>query len=632
DLDLREMLGNACLAEGELDAACNTFQVLVSMNEARYGSLFPVVEAFIENKMPDKALDCLDIIIPMLISRRETGKAAKLYQSILERDPGHLPTLTKSAALHSATGETACYLEALDRIAEYHLNDGRPIDALECLEKILKEDPENEKYRTLHCQAFSQAYPDVPYTPPAFPEESAQKTMDQDREDVFVSEEKGTVSENIVEVDLLLNYGLKDKALSLLLNLEKHDPKDTGVRTRLLSLYKSDHKNKESAEECLKLAAILSVRGDEEGARAYLDEARQLDPDGVPDEINLKKLAEQQDIAQRARIERDHAKTAHPGGLTDMDTELDLSSDLLSSFSIDGRESDNMEGVDFSETPEEEFSSGIGAGTANKPVDEQLEEVDFYLRLGFNDEALSKLDEISRINPGHPALASRYEKLKGSEPWNPAEDPIISTGDSETLSCGPVRTVSPGIIDTEDPGDLSGVSFQNDRQSGGAAAAARTEDNTNEMFADLMEEVCLPDSPEEAQAFFEDHFSLGLAFRDMDLIDDAIKEFETALKNMDMMKGNPQVIQCCGMLSACFLKKNMPTSALRWSRTGLRLADFSSHEAMAFRYDMGSAHAMSGNEPKAIECFEELFGMDPGYRDVAQRIDSLREGMHKHLS
>jgi hypothetical protein len=84
------------------------------------------------------------------------------------------------------------------------------------------------------------------------------------------------------------------------------------------------------------------------------------------------------------------------------------------------------------------------------------------------------------------------------------------------------------------------------------------------------------------------------------------------------------------MLSTCFLKKDMPSSVLRWCQKGLKVGDISSHEAMALRYDMGIAHSMSGSSERALECFEWIFGLDPSYRDVARRIDELKSGLNRH--
>ena len=146
----------------------------------------------------------------------------------------------------------------------------------------------------------------------------------------------------------------------------------------------------------------------------------------------------------------------------------------------------------------------------------------------------------------------------------------------------------------------------------------------NDMFSDLLEEVSALNEQEIAKESFEDHFSLGTAYRDMDLIEEAIKEFQTALRITESSEDSKKQIQCCGMLSTCFLKKGMPRSALRWCQTGLNVAGISRQETMAFRYDMGLAHSIEGNRELALQCFDQIFSIDPGYRDVAQQIDKIK--------
>jgi tetratricopeptide (TPR) repeat protein len=150
------------------------------------------------------------------------------------------------------------------------------------------------------------------------------------------------------------------------------------------------------------------------------------------------------------------------------------------------------------------------------------------------------------------------------------------------------------------------------------------------MFADLIEEVNALTDREIAREDFETHFSLGIAFREMGLIEDAIREFQSAVKALNPEKSSKEFIQCCGMLSTCFLEKDMPRSAIRWCQTGLSNKEISSHEAMALRYDMAVAHSSAGEAHRALECFSMIFGVDPSYRDVAQRIDDLKSGLERH--
>jgi hypothetical protein len=110
----------------------------------------------------------------------------------------------------------------------------------------------------------------------------------------------------------------------------------------------------------------------------------------------------------------------------------------------------------------------------------------------------------------------------------------------------------------------------------------------------------------------------------MGLVDDAIKEFQGAMKVLDTAKSPREAVQCCGMLSTCFLDKGMPRSAIRWCQTGLGVKDISQHETLALQYDLGLAHSLAGDSEKALDCYGNIFSVDPSYRDVAQKIDHIR--------
>lgn len=643
NLDLREMLGQACLETGDCDTAAKAFQMVVSMDDARYENFFALAEKLLQKESLDQASGCLDPIIPTLITRRETERAVRHYQQILQKNPQHVLTLIKQASLYSAIGDLPLYLGTLDELADYYLAENRPIEALEYIEKILHADPENEKHRQLHHQAFTAGYPDVPYVPPALPPESADDSTSPLMErDYSISEEE--LPENIVEVDLLLNYGLKDKALSLLQNLEARDPRDKEVRVRLLSIYKTEGREAEAAEQCLYLAALNRLGQNDDAAQAYLSEAGQLAPEMVDADFDLADFARSRGIADEMPPEA-FASDISPEG----PSEVDLSADLMSSLLSENKAIGEPEYAAIPEIPDafgEAYSPDITAATPPaKSLDEQFQEVDFYIRLGFNDEALSKLGEIARISPNNPELAARYEKLGEAKPESEVMESILFE-DSEKASTDLAQEMltleadrEPQEKDTKSDLDKFLENYTDDvsEDSGfelppepAAGPAADSQAQMNDMFADLMDEVRSPENEAADRAAFEEHFSLGTAYREMELVDDAVKEFETALKSIEMKKGDQRVIQCCGMLSTCFLKKNMPRSVLRWCQTGLNLTDPSSHEALAFRYDMGIAHAMAGSSQQALECFDQIFSLDPSYRDVAQRIDELKGGNQRH--
>jgi tetratricopeptide (TPR) repeat protein len=663
NLDLREMMGKAHLANKDAENAAKSFQIVFSMDEERYEGFFDLAKAFIDENEHDKAIGSLDSIIPILISHRQTERAVRLYEQILQLCPTHVLAMTRLASIYSATGDQPRYLEELDRIAEYYSEKQNPIEAIEYIEKILQANPESEKHRKLHQKLFSEAYPGTPYVPPAELIESAPESVAGPALEIRETRQpaassKGVPSE-IVEADLLINYGMRDKALSLLLSLESRDPCDKEARLRLLALYKGEKKYKEAAEQCLLLAALYRRVKNEEEAQNYLKEAKQLAPEMAEYEEDLESFARRNGI-DAIGFSSGAAASAnvHPP-----DPEVDLSSDLLDIFFSGGQdaaeEEDNRTPVGGHETMAESYPQNIPSRPPSKSVEEQLQEVDFYIRLGFHDEALAKLNEIAKISPDNPALASRYQKL-GEIEQTAAPKPILETVD-EPLFGEPIASTPPDNIEIFRELELDGAFehfAENEReqmqgkqdfeiaatspvsrksQASVDAGLLRKqppniqqpieeEFHANEMFADLMEEVGALSDQEVSKESFDDHFSLGTAYRDMELSEEAIREFELALKIADLKKDTRRIIQCCGMLSTCFLKKGMPTSALRWCQTGLSMADISSHEAMALRYDMGVAHSMAGSSARALECFDQVFGLDPGYRDVAQKIDELKAG------
>lgn len=637
NLDIRELLGHAYLASDDPESAAKAFQIVFSMDEERYENLFAVSEALLEKNQFDQASGALDEIIPVLISRRETDRAARLFGRILDLCPTHTVTMVKLASLYSATGDQEKYLETLDRIVDFYVERKSWIEALEYIEKILHSNPESKKHQSLHYKIFTEAYPDTPYVSPVDAAGSGSAAAPGPAVDAREAApvEPGS-SPEIVEADLLINYGLREKALNILLNAESRDPYDRGVRVRLLSLYKTEGKHTEAAEQCLLLAALFRRVKNEEAAQNYLAEAKQLSPELAESERDIEAFA------RRNGIELDSGPAAAPA-VQGHEPEVDLSSDLLDIFFSGDQESgDDGEALDLQDPGSitETFPQSIPPQPSAKPLEEQLQEVDFYIRLGFHDEALGKLNEIAKLNPGHPELTSRYEKL-GELDQSSTQKPVAFEIADDPFFGEPIQTAPPDNIQAFRDLELDGTldrfveaasedmpqsfAFQAPQPAAQPVVEQQTAGSqTNELFADLMEEIGGLSDMEVSRESFEDHFSLGTAYRDMELHDEAVREFQLALKIADLKKDTDRVIQCCGMLSTCYLKKGMPSSALRWCQTGLNVADISSHEAMALRYDMGVAHSMSGSSERALECFDQIFGLDPSYRDVAQKIDELR--------
>ena len=123
---------------------------------------------------------------------------------------------------------------------------------------------------------------------------------------------------------------------------------------------------------------------------------------------------------------------------------------------------------------------------------------------------------------------------------------------------------------------------------------------------------------------FETHFSLGLAYKDMELLDEAIGEFQMAFRMAGMEDLTGDYVQCCNMLGVCFMRKQMPKVAIRWYERGLKIPNRPEDEYQALRYEIGLCYEEMGEIDKAIDAFMEVYGIDVSYRGVAERIAQLQ--------
>ena len=118
---------------------------------------------------------------------------------------------------------------------------------------------------------------------------------------------------------------------------------------------------------------------------------------------------------------------------------------------------------------------------------------------------------------------------------------------------------------------------------------------------------------------YDTHYNLGIAYKEMGLIDEAIGEFQLASKDQK------RAVECASMLGLCFLEKGMPQLAIKWYRKGLEMPEIKEEEHLGLLYDLGSAYVEVGDSENAQKAFMEVYGLNTGYRDVANRIKQLED-------
>jgi len=196
---------------------------------------------------------------------------------------------------------------------------------------------------------------------------------------------------------------------------------------------------------------------------------------------------------------------------------------------------------------------------------------------------------------------SAVEPIQGLVVSEFAEQDSVGSTEVETKSTAPA-SVSDGEKDSAG-------------NKGGSAP-----DELLEIFEELKERT----GDLKPLADFETHYSLGLAYKDMDLLDEAISEFQMAFRTAGAEDLEGDCIHCCNMLGVCFKRKLMPSVAIMWFERGLKMANRNEDEYQALRFEIGVCYEEMGELDKALDVFTQVYGIDVNYRKVGKKIKELR--------
>jgi tetratricopeptide (TPR) repeat protein len=123
----------------------------------------------------------------------------------------------------------------------------------------------------------------------------------------------------------------------------------------------------------------------------------------------------------------------------------------------------------------------------------------------------------------------------------------------------------------------------------------------------------------------ETHYNLGIAFREMGLLEEAISEFQKVAKASDRGRAFRYTMQCCTLLGLAFMEKGQPAIAAIWYERALLTQGMDPESTLALRYDLGVAQESAGEAEAALKSFSQVYAMNIDYRDVAERIAALQK-------
>lgn len=235
------------------------------------------------------------------------------------------------------------------------------------------------------------------------------------------------------------------------------------------------------------------------------------------------------------------------------------------------------------------------SGPVGGSLEDDLDEADFFVQQSLFEEARGILESLLQRYPAHPLVTAKLRDLEAMEAaanGAPSEaHPLEDSGPAADMSAA-LPTELPGEVEAAPP-DPS-ASFEMTRK-GVIEKGVTAED-------------------------FETHYDLGIAYKEMGLLDDAINEFRI------VMKDPAREVQCHLMIGLCFLEKGMQTDAIGQFKKGLYVEGITEREALSLYFELGQAYERLNDPREALYYYEKVLKRDGHFRDVQKRVDALRGG------
>jgi pilus assembly protein FimV len=243
----------------------------------------------------------------------------------------------------------------------------------------------------------------------------------------------------------------------------------------------------------------------------------------------------------------------------------------------------------------------------------------------FINELVAEFDELEAAAPRaeHPAMASapaegprKAPEAMASAPASISAAPVAPAKAAKTSKPAAVATPAPPAATAPPPAASVGADKV-------PQPTAESLNQLSEVFQEFRSEFGEMGAEEDED--LETHYNLGIAYREMGLLDEAIGEFQKVAKAIQKGKPFKYAMNCSTLLALSFSDKGEPKIAALWYQRALDVPGLDQEAVQALRYDLGVALEMAGDSDAALDSFRQVYAMNIDYRDVADRISVLQK-------
>jgi tetratricopeptide (TPR) repeat protein len=196
--------------------------------------------------------------------------------------------------------------------------------------------------------------------------------------------------------------------------------------------------------------------------------------------------------------------------------------------------------------------------------------------------------------------------------------------ESLTSSLGMPEAPAHAAMQSSAPSSRTANASSSRSHSGNGAPPTQIPVPMSGPLGDLFEEFRseLGESSSQGEDL-ETHYNLGIAYREMGLLEESISEFQKVASATDKGSAFRYAMQCSTLLGLAFMEKGQPAIAAIWYERALKTPGLDQESVLALQYDLGVAQELAGDTHAAFTSFSQVYAMNIDYRDVSERIALL---------
>jgi len=239
-------------------------------------------------------------------------------------------------------------------------------------------------------------------------------------------------------------------------------------------------------------------------------------------------------------------------------------------------------------------------------LEQALEEAEFFVARGLFDDAEMVLQEQLTRTPNHRLVMERLREVDTER-----------NRKNQNADRSRVGAAKPSVFDVTaslNALDALEIPAENLRQPGLPTGTQSVVD-AEQIFAQFKAGVRAQVSDNDSAT----HYDLGVAYKEMGLVADAVHELEVAARD-------PQrECMCHAMIGMIHVEQGKQDLAIEAFLRALNAQVKTNEQELNLYYDLAAAYELKGNTADAIYYFQKIAKKYPNFRDVGERLQALTQ-------